>query len=386
MWLLDENTSKAMERGYASGFVPNAEQQAEFEARFSSEGSDMSSRILAIAGNSAEITINGVLTKSPDFMAMLFGGGNTTYGEIIAALASAESDENVQDITLAIDSPGGAFNGLFDTLGAIQSAKKPIKAIIGGVGASAAFAIASQASEITASTKASMVGSIGVIASFGVDENRVTVASTNAPKKAPDVTTESGKETVRETLDAMHELFVDTIASGRGTTIEDVNTNFGQGATLLAEDAKNRGMIDAVAGVPSLTIVETPKKPTANGGDNTEASMDLKTLKAEHPDVYAAAVTEGQTQEQDRVVAHLTMGEASGDMKTACEAIKDGSAMTSTLQSKYMAAGINQAALAAREGDNADAGDGTGVKKDEVAEAKVVADSVCEQLGVKVEA
>ena len=84
--------------------------------------------------------------------------------------------------------------------------------------------------------------------------------------------------------------------------------------------------------------------------------MDLQTLKAQHPDVYAAAAQEGRDQERDRVNAHLTMGEASGDMKTAIGAIGDGSAMTATLQAKYLAAGMNRSDVQARQDDDAEAG------------------------------
>ena len=84
--------------------------------------------------------------------------------------------------------------------------------------------------------------------------------------------------------------------------------------------------------------------------------MDLQILKAQHPAVYAAAVQEGTAQERDRVGAHLKMGEASGDMDTAISAVEDGSAMTATLQAKYMAAGMNRAAAQARQDDDAEAG------------------------------
>lgn len=94
--------------------------------------------------------------------------------------------------------------------------------------------------------------------------------------------------------------------------------------------------------------------------------MDLNTLKAQHADVYAAAVQEGVTQERDRVGAHVTMGEASGDMKTAITAINDGSAMTAQLQATYMAAGMNRQDVNNRQDDDAgaDAGDGAGADED----------------------
>ena len=309
-WLLETSVRQAIEQAQAAGIIPTVEQQTEFETSRTAAMVDGNSRVLTLAGNSAEIAIKGTLTKSPDFMAMLFGGGNTTYTEIVSAIAAAEQDDNITDITLSIDSPGGAFDGLFDALASIQSAKKPIKAVVGGMAASAAYAIASQADTIVASNVASRIGSIGVAAEFNVNKNSVILTSTDAPKKRPDVTTAAGKEMVVEELDALHEIFVEAIAKGRGVSIDTINGGFGQGATLLADDALKRGMIDSVAKTTFKTVDTTNLKTVASDGDNPEVElMNLSELKATHPDVHAAAVQVGIDQERDRVGAHLQMGE-----------------------------------------------------------------------------
>lgn len=384
MWLLEASVRQAILQAQKAGVMPTVEQQANFEAsRLSAGGA--SSRILSVAGSSAEVAIKGVITKAPSFLAMLFGGGNTTYPEIISALAEADSDPDIEDITLAIDSPGGHFDGLFDTLAAIQGTNKPVKAVVSNVGASAAYAIASQADEIVAANRATRVGSVGVVATFQVFENEVSITSTNAPKKRPDVTTEEGKAMVREELDAMHEIFVDAIAEGRDTSVDTVNAEFGQGATLLADEALKRGMIDAVA-APSLKVVESTKTTTARSGGNKPeiGSMDLKQLKAQHPDVYAAAVQDGVDQERDRVSAHLIMGEKSGAMETASAAIKDGSGMTATLQATYLTAGMNRSDVGDRQDDEAgaNAGDNASSSDDQGDAGDAVASAVEAKLGL----
>ena len=83
--------------------------------------------------------------------------------------------------------------------------------------------------------------------------------------------------------------------------------------------------------------------------------MDLEKLKADHPDVYRAALDEGVAQERDRVTAHLTMGESSGDMQTASEAISSGEPMTATLQAKYLAAGMRKGEMDSRAAESAEA-------------------------------
>lgn len=386
MWLLETAVRQAMERAAAAGAAPTVAQQGEYVARIQAD----TGRVLTLAGSSAEIEVYGVLTKVPDFFAAYFGGGNTTYGEIVAAIAQAEQDDEVEEITLMVDSPGGTFDGLFDAIAAIQTARKPIKARVSGLAASAAYALVAQCEEITVVNRATMVGSIGVVVDMQVFESVISISSTAAPKKRPDVTTEEGKAVVREELDALHEIFVDSIATGRGTTVEKINAEYGQGATILAEEALNRGMIDAIAASPSKAVELAKPKAVNNDGNQSEASrMDLNELKASHPDVYAAAVAEGTTAERDRVTAHLTLGEASGAMKTAVAAVTDGSGMTATLQAQYMAAGMNRGDLDAAGDDDAAAAAATAAAKAKAEgpdAGDAVADSVEAMLGVSANA
>lgn len=351
MWLLEANARKIMERAATTGFMPTAEQQMQMEAMFSSESSSSGSRILSIAGNSAEINISGILTNTQDFLAIMFGGGNTTYPEIISAIALAEKDDTVEDVTFAIGSPGGSTEGLFDTMSAIASMKKPTKAIVSNLAASAAYGLASQTGRIVATNRAARFGSIGIVAMFSVDEDEVTISSTDAPKKRPDVTTEAGVAVVREELDALHDLFAETIADGRGVTTEEVNAEFGQGATLLADEALRLGMIDDITG----RNIEQTNVTDKGVNQNKETAMDMNTLRAQHPETYAAAIQAGVTQERDRVSAHLIMGEQSGAMETASAAIRDGSEMTATLQATYLTAGMNRQDIKDKQTDDATA-------------------------------
>ncbi len=393
-WLLEQSVWKIFQQAQAAGFKPSADQQTRFEARFFDDDDDArSGRVLTVAGDTAEIKIEGVLTNTPNFMAMMFAGGNVTYGEIIGALAKAEQDPEVKKIVLAINSPGGQFDGLFDLINALQKVDKPIDSSIGPEANSAAYAIAAQTRTITATTRATRVGSIGVVASFNVDGERVQITSTDAPNKRPDVTTDAGRAVIREELDAMHEIFVDAIATGRGVTVEKVNEDFGKGATLLAQVAVDRNMIDAVADT-KLKVVRT--NPATSGNQLETETMNISELRAQHPETYAAAVEVGVTDERDRVSAHITMGEACGDMAIAVAAIGAGDPMSAARQAEYMAAGMNRsdtgdrnddddAAAAALASADTDAGADVGGTADQVAaavEAKLGLDVSQTQAGV----
>lgn len=382
MWLLLKEKLEAMRYGAQPGAI-SAEARAEFAAFSGGIEAAETPRIYNEAGDRAQIVVEGVLTDKPDILAYLFGGGNTTYGEISAAIDAAERDPAIREIYMYIDSPGGTVAGLFDAIASMQTAKKPITAIGRNTVASAAYGLASQADKIYSSNNATRFGSVGVVVDMYIDENFVSIASTNAPKKRPDVTTEQGRADVRAELDDLAELFVEAIATGRNTTLEKVNADFGMGAMLIAKKAQQQGMIDG------LQPAATAATATATGGNKQEeaSKMDLETLKAQHPGVYAAAVAEGEAKERDRVSAHLELGKASGAMDVATAAISDGSGLTAGLQAKYMAAGMSKNDRNADLQDDAETGASTKTQTTEPNAADnqgaEVARLIEEQMGIE---
>jgi ClpP class serine protease len=237
-WLIADDVAREMRARISAGLATSPEVQGAFaEAVAELEAAVGAPRNLTVAGDIAQVGVEGLLTERPDFLAWLMGYANTTYSSIQQALAMADADPAVKRIELKINSPGGTVAGLFETLGAIEDTQKPIS-VTTSYAASAAYAIAARGGRITALTGATEVGSIGVAQSFYAPEEIIDVASTAAPKKRPDVRTEEGRAIVRERLDALHEQFVKAIAGGRGTTVENVNTNFGQGGVLVAVEAK----------------------------------------------------------------------------------------------------------------------------------------------------
>ena len=351
MWLLAPGVEEKYTQFEHSGAVP----PMEFLALRSGGNQGSGSQLLSVRGGDAEISVRGILTNRPDFFARMFGGGNSTYPEIVSALIEAEADPDVKKITLAIDSPGGQFDGLFDVMDAIKGVSKPVEALVFNQASSAAFGIASQADRVVAANRAARLGSVGILFRGRVFDEEVNIASTDAPKKAPDLKTEEGQAIIREQLDGLHELFVEAIADGRKTTVKRVNTRFGQGAEMLAEDALSRGMIDAIA-EPTFRAVDNPKTKRVEG------NMDITTLKKDHAGVYAEVLAEGKKegteQERDRVLGHLTMGEGCGAMDTAVKAIKEGTGDTAQLRAEYFTAGQNRKDVATREAEDAETAKG----------------------------
>lgn len=291
-------------------------------------------KITSIKKNDAWISVNGVLTDSPDLIAELFGGGNTTYEQVSAALVQANNNPQIDNIYLDIDSPGGeATSSWLELMNQIYASKKPVTAVVETMAASAAYGIASQADKILARNKISSVGSIGVVAGYYTDDKVVEITSSDAPNKRPDVRSEDGIQTVKAQLDAMHNVFAEAVARGRKVSLSDVNTEFGKGSMILAEEAINRNMID---GFFNVAKKETPE-------------MDLATLKAEHREIFDAVVL----QERDRVMAHLKLGQESNDMITALDAIENGHELTQKITAQYLASAMRKREIETRVTDNA---------------------------------
>lgn len=357
LWLIREDVGMEMAQAARALAPITPSMRAEFagktrasgEAQAASEGP----RILRVAGDTAEIDVLGVLTEQEDFWLWLLGYENTAYADIRESLMRAQQDPAVSRVILRVNSPGGTVDGLFETVAALQAFSKPMEARV-KMACSGAYAIASMAGTIVAEMAASCVGSVGVVTTYYVDDAEVHITSTEAPEKRPDVRTDHGKAVVRKHLDDIHDLFSDAIASGRKTTQERVNAEFGRGGVFLAAEALRVGMIDAIA--PALHAVGIRANASSGIGAQKENTMDLKTLKASHRDVYEEAAAEGAsaavTNERKRVNAHLKMGKQCGAMDIAIAAIASGAAFADEeVQADYMVAAQKRTAVAERAED-----------------------------------
>lgn len=338
-WLLREGVYTAMRDAREANYTASDAEMLLFSR------SQKEDEVLEVEDDVGIINIRGVLTPQPDIIAYLFGGGNTIYGDIIAAADVAENSEEVERIRLQVSSPGGAVDGFFKAMDALASVTKPIEAVVEGQATSAAFGLASQADTILAEDRATEVGSVGVAVSMFADPEIVTITSSEAPDKRPDVTTEEGRQVVQEQLDDVHQLFAEGIAEGRGVTVKEVNSDFGRGRVFLANEAKERGMIDGIIGAPpERRPRSTAQKPTSARPE----PMNKDQLLAQYPEACEALIQE----ERARVEGHLEGGELSGNMAKAIENVKSGAALDNRAMMAYMREAGNRNLIEAREEDD----------------------------------
>jgi signal peptide peptidase SppA len=204
-------------------------------------------RKVAMRDGVAVVPVVGPVFRRANLFSEVSGATST---EVLALdLTRALEDPAVEAIVLDIDSPGGEASGIHELAEMIASARgqKPLVAYVGGTGASAAYWIAAAADEVVLDRTA-RVGSIGVVMALpnpdAKSAGEIEIVSSQSPRKRPDVRTESGRAVVQSTVDAMAQVFVETVARYRDTTVEKVLSDFGAGGVLVGEAAVEAGMAD----------------------------------------------------------------------------------------------------------------------------------------------
>lgn len=322
----------------------------------------------------ATIPIVGPLFRRADFFTEISGA--TTYEQVATDLHTALADPKVHAILLAIDSPGGEVTGVSELAQLIRAAnaQKPVTAHVEGMGASAAYWLASAAGEV-------VTGDTGILGSIGVrmtitdrreaDAAKGTktyeIVSSQSPAKVSDPATEDGRSRIQATLDALAGVFIGEVARYRGVTADDVLARFGQGGVLVGADAVTAGLADRVASyevVHAALAVRTPVasrlgRATATNSQEMDMPGSDATLLAEataeqiaaaHPTLVTALREEGATAERERITRILAVP-AAGHESLITEAIATPAMTAGTVAERVLAHEAEQrkATLAARE-------------------------------------
>ena len=166
LWFLDDSHASMLINAYKNGVILSEAQAIEAKSIISKQ--PVASRKNGVAF----IPIEGILTDKPDFMAAFFGGGNTTYSNIIKGIDAANSDDSINSIELGVGySPGGSVVGMIPALDAIKNSKKPVIATVKNGALSAAYGLVSQASKINVDNRGTMLGSVGTAIDTYVSDN-----------------------------------------------------------------------------------------------------------------------------------------------------------------------------------------------------------------------
>jgi capsid assembly protease len=238
-------------------------------------------------GAVAVIPVLGSIGQRMNMMQAMSGGTSTEA--LNGALRQAMSDPNVSTIVMDIDSPGGGVYGVAE-LGAfiadaVKSGEKPIIAQVNSLAASAAYWIASQATEIVV-TPGGEVGSIGVYTvhedvsaaaeQAGVKHTIVKAGKYKAEGSRFEPLADDAKAALQKRVDEYYGMFVSAVAQGRSratgarVTAATVRNAYGEGRVVGAEEAVSLGMADRVG-----TLDDTLKRLVGGGSRRRMSAEDI---------------------------------------------------------------------------------------------------------------
>mgnify|MGYP000227021643 CR=1 FL=1 len=342
-------------------------------AAFAPEGIDGPS--YRVADGVAVIDIKGPVTERMSFFAWLYGAANLP--RVRFDLAAAVDDPQVRAIVLDIDSPGGVISGVDETARAVAAANKvkPVTAYTGGMMASAAYWIGSAAGDVVAGRTAEL-GSIGVFMvhedwtkfdeRYGITTTVIKAGKYKALHLEP--LTKETKAVLQAEVDAIHDIFIASVAEGRGVDAKAVRERMADGRVFIGQDAVDTGLADRLSSIDDVIASAAPDgaadfsfataAATSSAANDKETIMKFETVaqleeafpelvnqireaaiasvdvSAARDEGHQAGVSEATQAERDRVTAIL---EADGDHDVTMAAIKDGTAASDVFKAFYQA-------------------------------------------------
>lgn len=202
--------------------------------------------------NVAEVAVDGPITRdggSPSFPPS--GSTNPGADAIVDRIEAADADGAVDGLMLHLNTPGGEIVPSDDIRLAAESFDGPVIAYTTDVCASGGYWIASACDELWA-REASIVGSIGVRGSrvtgrellekVGLSYEQFTAGEYKEAGVALDDIDEDEREYLQGIIDGFYEVFVETVAEGRGMDPAFVRET--EAKVYLGREAVENGLAD----------------------------------------------------------------------------------------------------------------------------------------------
>lgn len=294
-------------------------------------------RLFSKQGSVGVISISGSLVNSSSWVNEFVG--RSGYPEIRDALIHAASNSDIKAIALDIKSGGGAVSGVSDTadlISTIDAQVKPVYAYSDGMIASAAYWLGSSARSLDIG-KVAEAGSIGVLVvhqenSKMLEEAGITTTVIRSGKfKAQGLSVEAlstlGKETLQAQVDHLNSMFVDHVASARGTTAAQVESKMGQGRVFIGQQAVDAGLADSVSNFDAFMSkvhqgIDIGNQKSKSGANLTKGPHVKNALTEQQIAAMAAggaSAASGDTTEAD-TLASVAAAAAEAETKAKADA------------------------------------------------------------------
>ena len=291
-------------------------------------------RPYTVSNGVLQIPVQGVLLNRFSYA---FGRWATGYQYIERALSRGLADGNVRAIALVTDSPGGEVAGCFELADKIFEArgKKPIRAFAADHAYSAAYALASAASEVIV-TRSGGTGSVGVVtahvdysAALANEGIKVTFVFAGAHKvdgNPYEALPDSVKARMQERIDRIYGVFTSSVARNRGVDEKAVRAT--EALTFDAQDSVARGFADRVGALDEEMVIFEDEVAATSEDETmtqfTQEQMDAAVASATESG-RKAGIAEGSKAAQDRITAILNSDQGKAKPKAAMAlALKSG--------------------------------------------------------------
>ena len=322
-----------------------------------------------VSGGVGIVTITGSLVNRGAWVGA--NSGLTSYEGIGYQIRTAAADDNVHAVILDLHSPGGEAVGAFETAALVRdlAVKKRTIAIVNGMAASAAYAIASGANEIV-TTQTGVSGSIGVVllhADFSrqLDREGITPTLIHAGAHKVDGNPfEPLSDDVRDDLQAevngFYDAFLATVATGRGKRLTAAAARKTEARTFIGAAAVAVGLADRVgtfeAVLAELTRARSgrstiqTRRPSMDTTEQAVAEAKPGISQADHDAAVAAAHTDGRaagaTAANERLAAIIAADGIRGSgtrMAAAVDLAVRSPAMSASDVTAFITANVPQA-------------------------------------------
>lgn len=257
-------------------------------------------------GNYAVIPVIGPIFPRANLFTMISGGVSI---EMLAKDTQAVVNAGLKPV-IYFSSPGGVVEGVSDY--GHMLAKSNSIAFVSGNCTSAAYWLASQCSTILTSDTG-ILGNIGVKGPNPKGEDD-SLVSDNAPNK------KMNAGMVKGIINDIEGVFLQAVASGRNTSVEDVRENFGRGGVFVGQKAVDARLADGVTTLEALLTISANQaseiygKPTMTQEKDNAAELaamqeqlEAANARAEAAETELAAVKgeDKSAEERQRIEAIL---------------------------------------------------------------------------------
>lgn len=258
-----------------------------------------------------------------------------SYEAIKYQIGHAAADDRTTSAVLDLASPGGEAAGAFELAAAVRAlaAKKQVTAVVNGMAASAAYAIASAATRIV-TTPSGVSGSIGVVMlhadfSRALDKEGVTptliFAGAHKVDGHPFAPLPQGVlDDLQREVNQYYELFVQTVADGR-RNLSPSAIRSTEARTFIGQEAVDMGLADSVGTFDEVLADMSRGSGRLSSISSKGTTMDTKTgevaaaatiSKAEHEALVQkaelAGLAAGMANKDDAIVKAKAEGRADG--------------------------------------------------------------------------